>query len=350
MKILSFESSCDETAAAVLEMHDPAGEDPSRRVRRILSSLVASQAETHALYGGVVPEIASRAHTEAISSLAYGALGQAGVSMEDIDAVAVTAYPGLIGALLVGTNFAKSLAYAYGKPLIAVDHILGHIAACYLTHKALTPPFFAMVASGGHCSLMQVDDYTAAHVVGRTRDDAIGECFDKAARVIGLPYPGGKEMDRLASLGDPEAIPFPSAAITGTDENGLPTLDFSFSGLKTAALNYANHCKQAGTPLPREDFAASFTAAVCRSVRKRLEESHSRFGFTKFVMGGGVCANSHLRRMLEDFGRSKKVEIYLPDLALCGDNAAMIGAQGYYDALAGNFAPLSLNPSAAGKL
>lgn len=279
-----------------------------------------------------------------------GRWGRRASPWEDIDAVAVTAYPGLIGALLVGTNFAKSLAYAYGKPLIAVDHILGHIAACYLTHKALTPPFFAMVASGGHCSLMQVDDYTAAHVVGRTRDDAIGECFDKAARVIGLPYPGGKEMDRLASLGDPEAIPFPSAAITGTDENGLPTLDFSFSGLKTAALNYANHCKQAGTPLPREDFAASFTAAVCRSVRKRLEESHSRFGFTKFVMGGGVCANSHLRRMLEDFGRSKKVEIYLPDLALCGDNAAMIGAQGYYDALAGNFAPLSLNPSAAGKL
>ena len=350
MYILSFESSCDETAAAVLEMDDLPGGNPAARKRKILSSLIASQAETHALYGGVVPEIASRAHTEAISSLAYGALAEAGLTMNEIDAVAVTAWPGLIGALLVGVNFAKSLAYAYGKPLIAVDHILGHVAACYLTHEKLTPPFFAMVASGGHCSLMQVDDYTKATVVGRTRDDAMGECFDKAARVIGLPYPGGKEMDRLATLGNPDAIPFPSAAITGREPDGSDTLDFSFSGLKTAALNYANNCKQKGEAIPREDFAASFTAAVCRSVVKRLEESYARYHFKKFVLGGGVSANSHLRKALTDFGKRRHVEIFLPDLSLCGDNAAMIGAQGYYDALAGNFADLSLNPSASGRL
>lgn len=334
MIILSFESSCDETAAAVLEMDESAG------VRRIRSSLVASQVAIHALYGGVVPEIASRAHTEAISGLCYGALEQAGITMQEVDAVAVTARPGLIGALLVGVNFAKSLAAAYGKPLVAVDHILGHVAANYLTHPTLKPPFFALVASGGHCSLMEVSDFTTARTVGRTRDDAIGECFDKAARVIGLPYPGGAEMDKLAGIGNPDAIPFPSAAIAGD------TLDFSFSGIKTAVLNYANTLRQKGEPIPREDLAASFTAAVCRSVEKRLNECYHQYHFDKFVLGGGVSANSHLRATLEDFGKRHKVEIFLPDRALCGDNAAMIGAQGYFEALAGHFAGDDLNPSA----
>lgn len=334
MIILAFESSCDETAAAVLEM------DEDKGIRRVLSSIVASQVEIHALYGGVVPEIASRAHAEAITPLCGRALEDAGVTMREIDAVAVTAMPGLIGALLVGVNFAKSLALAYGKPLIAVNHILGHIAANYITHPALRPPFFALVASGGHCSLMRVSDFTTAVTVGRTRDDAIGECFDKAARVIGLPYPGGKEMDLLASAGDPDAIPFPSAAIAGD------TLDFSFSGLKTATLNYCHTRRQKGEPVCREDLAASFTAAVCRSVERRLEDCLARYRFDKFCVGGGVSANSHLRETLKCFGEKHGVEVFFPEPSLCGDNAVMIGAQGYYEALAGHFAAPDLNPLA----
>ncbi len=317
---------------------------PERRA--VLSSVVGSEADIFARYGGVVPEIASRAHTEAISRLTREALTRAGVGREEVDAIAVTDRPGLIGALLVGVNFAKSLAYAWHKPLIPVDHIAGHIAACTLSSPDLEPPFFAFVASGGHCELMLCESFTSSRTVGRTRDDAIGECFDKAARVIGLPYPGGREMDRLASRGDPNAIRFPSAAIAGVGEDGLPTLDFSFSGLKTAALNFAHTKAQRGESFSREDFAASFTAAILRSVHRRLIECHDRFAFKALVVGGGVAANSHLRKMFLEFGRERGVRVYLPEARFCGDNAAMIGAQGYFDYLAGHTAPLSLNPRA----
>ena len=334
MIILAFESSCDETAAAVVELNEDTG------VRRILSSLVASQVDIHALYGGVVPEIASRAHTEAISSLAEGALQQAGITIEQIDCVGVTAKPGLIGALLVGVNFAKAFAYANHKPLVAVDHIRGHVAAAYLTYPKLKPPFFAMVTSGGHTSLLSFSDYTTVETVGRTRDDAVGECFDKVARTMGLSYPGGAEMDRLASLGNPKAIKFPSAAI----RDGR--LDFSFSGLKTAVINHLNTCRQKNEAIAREDIAASFTKAVTDAITDRLHEAKDRYGFDKFVLSGGVCANSHLRKAVLEFGKKRGVAIYFPDISLCGDNAAMIGAQAYYEAKSNNFADFTLNPNA----
>ena len=334
MIILAFESSCDETAAAVLEM------DEEKGVRKILSNLVASQVAIHALYGGVVPEIASRAHTEAISGLAEGALREAGITIDQVDAVGVTAHPGLIGALLVGVNFAKAFAYANRKPLVAVDHIMGHVAAAYLSHPDLKPPFFAMVTSGGHTSLLQVLDYTTVQTVGQTRDDAIGECFDKVGRTMGLPYPGGAEMDRLAAIGDPKAIKFPSAAIRDD------TLDFSFSGLKTAVINHLNTCRQKGEEIVVEDVAASFTKAVTGAVTERLHDAKDRFDFDKFVLAGGVSANSHLQKAVLAFGKKRGVKVYIPDKSLCGDNAAMIGAQAYYEASAGHFSDFSLNPSA----
>ena len=334
MLILAFESSCDETAAAVLEMDEPAG------VRKIRSSLVASQIEIHALYGGVVPEIASRAHAEAISGLCRGALREAGVTEKDLDAVAVTYTPGLIGPLLVGVNFAKAFAYAHRKPLVPVNHIMGHIAANYLVYPDLKPPFLGLVVSGSHTSLLEVSSFTEYKALGMTRDDAAGEAFDKVARVLGIPYPGGAEMDRLASLGDPKAIPFPSVAVPGD------TLDFSFSGLKTAVINYANTQKQKNLPLPKEDLAASFTYTVTKGIVKRLEELYKQSPFQTFVLAGGVSANSHLRKALERFGEKRKVRICSAPPELCTDNAAMIGAQGYYDALAGHFASLDLNPKA----
>ena len=334
MIILAFESSCDETAAAVLEM------DEEKGVRRVLSSLVASQVSIHALYGGVVPEIASRAHTEAISSLAEGALREAGITVDDVDCVGVTSEPGLIGALLVGVNFAKAYAYANKKPLVGVNHILGHVAAAYLSHPDLKPPFFAMVTSGGHTSLLSFSDYTTVETVGRTRDDAVGECFDKVARTMGLPYPGGAEMDRLASLGDSKAIRFPSAAIRDD------SLDFSFSGLKTAVINHLNTCRQKGESIQTENIAASFTKTVTASIVERLHAAKDRYDFDKFVLAGGVSANSHLRKAVLEFGKKRGVKIYIPEKSLCGDNAAMIGAQAYYEAQAGHFADFSLNPSA----
>ncbi len=335
MIILAIESSCDETSAAIVSMDEAKGE------RKIISNKIATSVEMHALYGGVVPEIASRAHAEAISGLTYEALKEAEMDMNDIDAIAVTAKPGLIGALLVGVNFAKSLAFAYNKPLIPVNHIMGHIAACYLEYPKLSPPFFAMVASGGHSSFIKVDAFTKAETVGRTRDDAVGECFDKVARVMGMPYPGGAEMDRIAYLGDENAIKFPSAAIAGD------TLDLSFSGIKTSVLNYINSATQKGTEFKKEDVAASFTKAVCSSIIKRLEEAHKKYKFDKFVLSGGVSANSHLRHAVTEFGKRKGVEIYLPPLSLCSDNGAMIGAQGYYEYLEGNLADTSLNPVAS---
>jgi len=329
MLILSIESSCDETAAAVVEM--------SHTTRRIRSSIIASQAEIHAPFGGVVPEIASRAHTEALTTITRQALAQAGVSLGEIDTIAVTAYPGLIGALLAGVNFAKSLAYANGKPLVAVNHIMGHVASAYLCHQQLQPPFLAAVLSGGHTSIMKVEDYTTYRTISRTRDDAIGEAFDKIGRVMGLPYPGGAEMDRLAAQATtPLGVKFPSAALRDCD-------DFSFSGLKTAAVNYIHTLTQRGEEYDPSALAAALTDAAVGSVITRLESLHATRGFTRLVVAGGVSANSHLRKALATFGEVRGVEIFLPTLDLCGDNAAMIGAQAYYQAKIGDFAGTNLN-------
>ena len=329
MYILSFESSCDETACAVLEMGD------GKRI--IKSNIIASSVDIQALYGGVVPEIASRAHVEAISRITYEALSSAEVGIEDISAVAVTNGPGLIGALLVAVNFAKSLAFANGIPLVPVDHIKGHVAANYLTHTKLEPPFLALVVSGGHTSFFDVRSYTEMVEIASTRDDAAGECFDKIGRVMGLPYPGGKAMDILASKGDRNAVSFPSPAINNE------TLDFSFSGLKTAVINYLNTKRQKDEPVNSADIAASFTKTVVDAVRSKIGEALRRTGYNKVVMAGGVSANSHLRAGITEECKKHGAEFYAPELALCGDNAAMIGAQGYYEFLNGARADESLN-------
>ena len=340
MLILSFESSCDETSAAVCEFGSPAAADGTSTtafVPRIRSNIIASQIETHRLYGGVVPEIASRAHCDAICGITEEALEVAGVGLGDIDAVAVTNTPGLVGALLVGVSFAKSLAYARGLPLVPVNHIRGHVAANYYDHPDLVPPYLALVASGGHTSLIHVKSYTDFETIGRTRDDAIGEAFDKVGRVMGLPYPGGAEMDRLASLGNPDAVKFPSAAVVGDN------LDFSFSGLKTAVINHLHNCEQKNEEYRREDIAASFTKTVTSSVIKKLDMAVKLTGLHDIAIAGGVAANSHLRAALTAFCEEHKLRFYMPPLSLCGDNAAMIAAQGYHEYLAGVRAASSLN-------
>ena len=332
MTILALESSCDETAAAVVADG-----------RVALSSVVASQVEAHKIYGGVVPEIASRMHVEAISGVTAEALRQAGLALrqadftlEDIDAVAVTHAPGLVGALLVGVNFAKGLAYAAGKPLVAVHHLRAHVAANYLTHPDLEPPFLALIVSGGHTHIAEVTDYTRFRVLGRTRDDAAGEALDKTARVLGLPYPGGMHLDRLGRGGDPKAFKFPRPKVANSP------YDFSFSGLKTAALNQINQLSIVDCQLST-DFAASFQYAVadylCTNTLRVAEER----GHTKVVLAGGVCANSVLRAEMARRCHAQGLELYLPDLRYCGDNAAMVAAQGYCEYLAGNTAGLDLN-------
>lgn len=326
MKILAFESSCDETAAAVVEDG-----------RHILSDAVLSQIDIHHRFGGVVPEIASRAHTEAICTVCEKALCDAKLTLDDIDAVAVTNRPGLIGALLVGVNFAKSVAFSKGLPIIPVNHIEGHIAALYLAHPELEPPFLALVMSGGHTSLVEVKGYTAFSLIGATRDDAAGEAFDKAGRVIGVGYPGGKEMDRLAALGDPDAIPFPPAAIRDHD------FDFTFSGLKTAVINYAHRKEQLGETICPEDLAASFTKAVCEGIASRLENAFRAYPHRALVLAGGVSANSHIRKTAEEVCKKCGKTLYLPPFSLCGDCGAMIAAQGYYNFKAGIVADESLN-------
>lgn len=330
MLILGIESSCDETAAAVVE---------DGRILR--SNIVATQTDIHALYGGVVPEIASRAHTEAIHGVTDEALSQAGVTPDDIDAIAVTNAPGLIGALLTGVSFAKGLAYASGKPLVPVHHLRGHIAAAYLVEPELKPPFIALCVSGGNTELMIAEDYTAYRFVGTTRDDAAGEAFDKCARVLGLPYPGGAAMDKLASVGDPNAFRFHEGAVDGAP------YDFSFSGLKTAVINTVHTELQRGRVLDdafRADIAASFTQAVVRTVTGRLEMLlQNDDEAPDVVLSGGVAANSHLRKACTELAAKYGKKLYLPPLKLCGDNAAMIAAQGYYEYLAGNTADLSLN-------
>ncbi len=329
MYILSFESSCDETACAVLEMTE------DRRI--IKSNIIASQVDIHALYGGVVPEIASRAHIEAISNITYEALDKAGVSLDQIGAICVTNGPGLIGALLVAVNFAKSLAFASNIPLVPVNHIKGHVAANYLTYQDLKPPFLALVVSGGHTSFFDVKSYTEYEEIASTRDDAAGESFDKVGRVMGLPYPGGHAMDILATQGDGFSIKFPSPAINGE------TLDFSFSGLKTAVINYLNTKNQKGEEINKADVAASFTHTVVEAIKSKVELAFKKTGYKNIVLAGGVSANTHIRAGIKEICKKYKAEFYAPELSLCGDNAAMIGAQGYYEFLDGNIADESLN-------
>ena len=332
MYILGMESSCDETSAAVVEMSDG--------VRAIRSNIVASQIETHRLYGGVVPEIASRAHVEAISRITYEALETAGITLSDVGAIAVTAFPGLIGALLVGVNFAKSLAFSHRIPLVAVNHIHGHVAAAYLTHPTLEPPFLALVVSGGHTSFYRVTDYTDFCEIGGTRDDAAGEAFDKIGRVIGLPYPGGAALDKLAYEGDPKEITLPSPALGGD------TPDLSFSGIKTATLNYLNGMAQKGCEINRADVAASYTHRIVQAIVKKTELALKKSGMRTLVLAGGVAANSHLRTALEALCKRLGVTLCMPDRALCGDNGAMIAAAGYFRYQRGEFADTSLNASA----
>lgn len=329
MKILSIETSCDETAAAVVEDG-----------RRVLSSVVYTQIEEHKKYGGVVPEIASRRHTENIGEVVEKALTEAGLALPDVDAIAVTAAPGLIGALLVGVNFAKGLALAAGKPLIPVNHLRGHIAANYIAHPELEPPFLCLVVSGGHTHLIDVADYTRFRVIGRTRDDAAGESFDKVARSIGFPYPGGVNMDKVSGQGNIHAYAFPHPKVDGSP------FDMSFSGLKTAVINLVHNAGQKGVELCREDIAASFGHTVASILCEKLFLAQQETGRTKIVVAGGVSANSQLRAMLTEECSRRGLELYLPPLSLCGDNAAMIGAQAYYEYQAGNTADSSLNAMA----
>lgn len=325
MKILGIESSCDETAAAVIEDG-----------RKICSSVIHTQVEEHKLYGGVVPEIASRRHIESICGVTAEALEQAGLTAREVDAVAVTAAPGLIGAVLVGVNFAKGLALSAEKPLIPVHHIRGHVAANYLAHPELEPPFLALIVSGGHSHIVLVRDYCDYTILGRTTDDAAGEAFDKAARCVGLPYPGGVALDAISHEGDPHAYPLPIPHAEGE-------FNFSFSGLKTAVINLAHNAEQKGQPLVPADLAASFCCHVSEILWQKTALAAERCGCDKIVLAGGVSANSWLRQRARQGCAEKGWQLYMPPLSLTGDNAAMIGAQAYYEYLAGHTADESLN-------
>jgi N6-L-threonylcarbamoyladenine synthase len=287
-----------------------------------------------------VPEIASRAHIEAVSRITHEALDTAGIGLSDLSAIAVTSSPGLIGALLVGVNFAKSLAFANNIPLVPVDHIKGHVAAAYFASEDLKPPFLALVVSGGHTSIYHIRDYAEFEELGTTRDDAAGEAFDKIARVMGMPYPGGAALDKLAYEGDPKAIKFPSPALSGDN------LDFSFSGLKTSALNYINSNTQKGIEISFADVAASYTATVVKAIEQKVDMALDKSGATSFAISGGVAANSHIRASLQRLCEKRGVHFAMPEKALCGDNGAMIALAGYYEYLKGNFADTYLNASA----
>ena len=326
MNILAIESSCDETAAAVV-----------RDGRTVLSNCIASQIEMHTIYGGVVPEIASRKHVEAVTGLAEQAVAQAGLTKGDLDAVAVTYAPGLIGAVLVGVNFAKGAAMALDLPLIPVHHVRGHIAANYITHPELEPPFVCLCVSGGTTLIVDVKSYTDMEVLGGTRDDAAGECFDKVARVLGIGYPGGGPMDRLARGGDDGRYELPRAHVAGHD------LDMSFSGLKTASLNLIHNAQQKGEELNLPDFAASFGRAVSESLVPRVMAAARMRGYGRVAVAGGVASNSRIRADLTAACQESGDRLFLPELKYCGDNAAMIGCQGYYEFQAGHTAGLELN-------
>ena len=326
MNILSIESSCDETAVAIV-----------RDGREILTDCIASQVELHKLYGGVVPEIASRKHIEAIYGLADQALVQSGLTRRDLDAIAVTYAPGLIGAVLVGVNFAKAAAYALDLPLVPVHHIRGHIAANYLAYPELEPPFICLVVSGGHTLIVDVRGYTDFRILGTTRDDAAGECFDKVARVLGMPYPGGAALDRCAKTGDEEKYPLPHTKLSGNP------LDMSFSGLKTAALNLIHMHEQKGESVDVPSLCASFSKAVSEMLVPRTMQALKESGYKKLAIAGGVAANSRIRADFKAACESLGAALYTPPLSLCGDNGAMISSQGYYEFLAGTRAGLDLN-------
>lgn len=316
--VLAIESSCDETAASVV-----------RNGREVLSNIISSQIALHTLYGGVVPEIASRKHIEKINQVIETALSEAGVTLEEIDAVGVTYGPGLVGALLVGVAEAKAIAYAAKKPLIGVHHIEGHIAANYIEHKELEPPFFCLVVSGGHSHLVQVKDYGQFEIIGRTRDDAAGEAFDKVARAIGLGYPGGPKIDRVSKEGNPEAIAFPRARV------GDSLYDFSFSGVKSAVLNYINGCRMKGEKWNQADIAASFQKAVTDVLVENAMRAVREYRAEKFAIAGGVAANSALRSAMKEACEKEGIDFYYPSPVYCTDNAAMIGAAAYYEYLNG---------------
>ena len=329
MKILAIESSCDETATAVVEDG-----------REVLSSIVSTQIEKHKVFGGVVPEIASRLHTENISWVVEKALADANCTLDDVDAIGVTYAPGLIGALLVGVNYAKGLALASGKPLVPVHHLRSHIAANYITHKDLKPPFMCLVVSGGNTLLCKVNDYTDFEVVGRTRDDAAGEAMDKAARTLGLPYPGGVNLDKIAKNGDNTKYKFPKPRVDGSP------LDFSFSGLKTNVINLVHNATQKGEELNPADVGASFINAVVNCLADNTIKAMEMHNEKTLVLAGGASANSVLRSRMETLAKEKNWDLYLPDLSLCGDNGAMVGAQGYFEYLSGTTANMDLNGKA----
>lgn len=326
MNILAVESSCDETAVAVV-----------RDGRQVLADCIASQVALHRIYGGVVPEIASRKHIEVIYGLADQALATAGVSREEIDAVAVTYAPGLIGAVLVGVNFAKAAALALNKPLIPVHHIRGHIAANYIAYPALEPPFLCLIVSGGHTMIVHVKDYTQMEQLGTTLDDAAGECFDKVGRVLGMPYPGGAALDKAARQGDSTKYSLPIS------KSGQNPFDMSFSGLKTAALNLINRASQMGEALDINSLCASFCTAVSDTLIPRVELALKQTGCMKLAIAGGVAANSRIRADANALAQRMGVELFMPPLSLCGDNAAMIGSQAYYEFLANHTAGMELN-------
>ncbi len=330
MKILGIESSCDETAASVVEDG-----------RIVLSNVIASQVEEHKIYGGVVPEIASRRHTEAICSVVEKALKDANCTFDDIDAIAVTYAPGLIGALLVGVNYAKGLSLATGIPLVPVHHLRGHIAANYISNEEIKPPFLALVVSGGHSHIINVKSYTDFCVLGRTRDDAAGEAMDKAARTVGLPYPGGVNLDKISVNGDENKYKFPKPKVADSK------YDFSFSGLKTFAVNLVHNASQKGEEVKPEDLGASFIKAVTDLLCSHTMAAAEDFGAEKIVLAGGVSANSRLRRVMARECEKRNLPLYMPELKYCGDNAAMIASQGYYEFINSNTAALSLNAVAS---
>ncbi len=326
MNILAVESSCDETAVAIV-----------RDGREVLCDCIASQVDLHRIYGGVVPEIASRKHIEVIYGLADQALQQTGLTRSDIDAVAVTYAPGLIGAVLVGVNFAKATAMAMNKPLIPVHHIRGHIAANYIAYPDLKPPFLCLVVSGGHTMIVEVKDYTDMNILGTTLDDAAGECFDKVARVLGMPYPGGAALDKAAKQGDESKYNLPRS------KPGENPYNMSFSGLKTAALNLIHHAEQVGEELDVPSLCAAFSVAVSDTLMPRVTLALQQTGYRKIAVAGGVAANSRIRADILTAAEKLGAEVFMPPLSLCGDNGAMIGAQAYYEYLAGNTSDMSLN-------
>ncbi|SEQ02994.1 N6-L-threonylcarbamoyladenine synthase [Lachnospiraceae bacterium RM5] len=324
--ILAIESSCDETAVAVV-----------RNGREVLSNIISSQIDIHTIYGGVVPEIASRKHIENIDFVIKEALNKAGKTFDDIDAIAVTYGPGLVGALLVGVAEAKAMAFALSKPLIGVHHIEGHISANYIDNKELEPPFLCLVISGGHTHLAIVRDYGEYELIGKTRDDAVGEAFDKVARSIGLGYPGGPKIDKLAKEGNPDAINFPRASVADSK------YDFSFSGLKSAVLNYINTCEMKNIKINEADIAASFQKAVVDVLVSHTMEAAKEYGFDKIAIAGGVAANSAIRGAFMDICKEKNISFYSPSIIMCTDNGAMIGSAAYYEYLKGNVSKYDLN-------